>query len=124
MANDIQKELPKDAIPLEVAQEWASNWNKYGTKYLENNQLKAFLIPAADIKGIISNDDTYHIRGYLGLEKVRDGVFEPHMLVVGVTEEGNDMINYDPKNGKMYFVYDFSLPCPSTCDTSSPLFMK
>ncbi|VXC11324.1 conserved hypothetical protein [Flavobacterium sp. 9AF] len=116
MAND----LPQDVIPLETAQQWAANWNQEGANYLANNALKAFLIPGADIQGIIKDDNTYDIRGYLGLEKLSDGSFEPHMMVVGVDNNQNDMIDYD----KGYYIYDFSLPCPNTCDTSSPLFVK
>ncbi|WP_130736565.1 hypothetical protein [Flavobacterium sp. J27] len=116
MAND----LPKDVIPLETAQDWANRWNKEGANYLSKNALKAFLIPAADVEGIIKDDKTYHIRGYLGLEKLNDGSLEPHMMVVGVDNNKNDMIDYE--NG--YYIYDFSEPCPNTCNQKEPFISK
>lgn len=127
MANDLQKSipLPKDAILLTTAQEWAANWNKHGASYLSENALKAFLIPQEDIKGIIDNDKTFHIRGYLGLEKLENGTFEPHMMVVGVDKDKvNDIIDYNPTAKKNYFIYDFSEPCPNTCNKIEPFINK
>ncbi|MBF02057.1 MAG: hypothetical protein CMP76_02055 [Flavobacterium sp.] len=109
-------ELPQDVITLETAQDWATNWNKQGASFLSKNALKAFLIPAEDVQGIISDDKTYHIRGYLGLEQKADGTLEPHMMVVGVDSNQNDMIDYE--NG--YYIYDFTSPCPNTCNTTAP----
>lgn len=124
MTNDLPKIiLPKDAIYLETAQDWVKNWKEKGANYMQSHQLNAFLIPGIDVKDILI-EGASDVRGYLGLKKLEDGTFEPHMLVVGVDDKGIDMINYNPKAEKNYFIYDFSLPCPSTCDTSSPLFIK
>jgi hypothetical protein len=49
------------------------------------------------------------------------------LLLVGVREDGTDII-YDTENGIVGTdptddgIYDFTEPCPNTCDTSSPLF--
>lgn len=115
MTND----LPKDVISIETAQNWQTNWNENGAKYLSENPLKAFLIPGDDIKGIIKNDHTFHIRGYLGLQEL-DGSFIPHMMVVGVDKNGNDMVDYN----KELYIYDFTSPCPNTCSKEGPFVSK
>ena len=38
------------------------------------------------------------------------------LMLVGVNSAGNDMIDAG------HLIYDHTMPCPSSCDTSSPLF--
>jgi len=110
----------QDTIPLEQAQEWSSRWKEGGAKFLVNNVLKAFLIPGVDLKEVLAEEGVQDVRTYFGVD--REG--QPHLMVVGVDENGNDMIDEDKlvneQNG--WHIYDFSLPCPTTCDVRSPLY--
>ncbi len=110
----------QDTIPLAQAQEWGKRWKAGGAKFLVNNVLKAFLIPGIDLTEVLAEEGVQDIRTYFGV----DHTGQPHLMVVGVDADGNDMIHQDQlvneKNG--WHIYDFSLPCPTTCDVRSPLF--
>jgi hypothetical protein len=41
---------------------------------------------------------------------------KPHMMIVGVDANGNDLI--DPARG--LFIYNFIKPCPSACNGVAP----
>lgn len=107
--------MAKNTITLEQAQEWATRWKAEGATFLAKNQLKAFLIPGIDVTQVIS-EECVDVRSYLGL----DSSDEPHLVIVGVDVNGNDMID----DSKGWYIYDFSQPCPNTCDVNSPLFIK
>jgi hypothetical protein len=107
--------MEKNTITLEQAQEWVAKWKAEGANYLAKNQLKAFLIPGIDVTQVISEECT-DVRSYLGLDVNN----QPHLVIVGVDAKGNDMID----DTKGWYIYDFSHPCPSTCDVNSPLYIK
>ncbi|HLN94864.1 MAG TPA: hypothetical protein VK183_04450 [Flavobacterium sp.] len=97
-----------NVIPLKQAKEWAAKWQ-------ESNSLKAFLIQKDNIDSILAAGcGAVNFRGYLGLDD--DG--NPVFMLVGVDANGDDII--DEREG--CFVYDYNFPCPSHCDSSSPLF--
>lgn len=98
---------PKNAIALEVAQSWAEKWNK-NLNILKG--VKAFKIPGSNLTSIMSQPGTVDVRGYMAINDQN----KPTMIVVGVDANGNDMI--DPANG--YHIYDFSEPCPSSCNNA------
>jgi hypothetical protein len=110
----------QNTISIAEAQEWGQRWNDGGAKFFVNNLLKAFLIPGIDLTQVLAEEGVQDIRTYFGV----DGSGQPHLMVVGVDANGNDMIDQDQlvnqKND--WHIYDFSLPCPSTCDVKSPLF--
>lgn len=108
--------MAKDTITLETAQEWAATWKENAETYLSENQLKAFLIPGTDVTQVLAEEGVVNVRSYLGIDENN----EPHLMIVGVDADGNDMID----DSKGWYIYDFSRPCPSTCDVNSPLFIK
>lgn len=108
--------MPRNTITLSQAQEWAKNWNIKKVQYLKDNDLKAFRIPAQVIADVTSPQQVQDIRTYFGL----DSEMNPHLMIVGVDSNGNDLI--DPDNGLN--IYNFSHPCPSTCNQSTPFINK
>lgn len=98
-----------NTIDLDLAQKWAANWRK-------ENTLKGFLIPKEDITQLLEDhpDKVANIRGYLGIDE--EG--EPKLMIVGVDDDGCDLINAK----EHHYIYDFTKPCPNTCDQKSPLF--
>ncbi|WP_299208097.1 hypothetical protein [uncultured Dokdonia sp.] len=82
-------------------------------KWQEQNTLKAFLFHRNEIACIRAEKDAEKIHFYFGLNK---GVVE--MIAVGVAGDGEDIIGNDT-NSK---IYNFAMPCPSTCDMRSPLY--
>ena len=100
---------PTNTITLEEAQDWAGRYRANPA-----NTIKGYLIPEDDIVQLKDQPDVTDIRAYMGI----DDTGEHKLMLVGVDKEGNDLI--DPDNG--HYIYDFTTPCPTTCDTKSPLF--
>ncbi len=101
-----------NTITLEQAQEWASNWNKNKVEYLQKNDLKAFTISQQVINDVTAPEGVVDVRTYFGL----DANFNPHLMIVGVDSNGDDMIDYDNE----LFIYNFARPCPSMCNSAAP----
>lgn len=108
--------MAKDTITLEKAQIWAAKWKADAATYLSENQLKAFLIPGIDVTQVLAEKGVENVRSYLGIDENN----EPHLMIVGVDANGNDMINED--NG--WYIYDFTSPCPSTCTKEGPFISQ
>lgn len=98
-----------NTIDLATAQAWAARWREN-----PNNTVKAFLIPAEDITQLMDEPQVQDVRAYVGI----DDEGEHHLMLVGTDRDGRDLIN---ENEKQY-IYDFTMPCPNTCDPGSPLF--
>lgn len=101
--------MATNSILLTQAKSWAGRWR-------QSSNLKGFLIPKVNIDQIYAANPAVvqDIRVYLGI----DDNNQPALMMVGVDAQGNDLI--DEKGG--YLVYDFCNPCPSNCDTKSPMF--
>ena len=101
--------MPTNTITLATAQAWAKTW-------LANpaNTVKAHLIPQINITQLMAEANVQDIRAYVGIDD--NGV--TRLMLVGVDANGNDLI--DDSNG--YYIYDFTEPCPATCDVNSPLY--
>lgn len=108
--------MPANTITLSEAQEWASDWNTKKIQYLKDNDLKAFRIPRQVLADVTAPQEVHDIRTYFGL----DGDLNPHLIIVGVDSQGNDLI--DPANG--LHIYNFATPCPTTCNESSPFINR
>ena len=108
--------MAKDTITLQTAQDWAKRWKIEGATYLSKNQLKAFKIPGADFSQVLSETGVVDARSYLGI----DGNNQPHIMIVGVDVNGNDMID----DTKGWYIYDFSEPCPNTCNKKEPFISQ
>lgn len=97
--------MPNYIIPLTDAEKWAKSWQSNPPKPLA----KAHLIPLAVLQGLLEISEVANVRAYMGV----DTNGEQKLLFVGVDESGNDMTNT---------IYSGTVPCPSNCDTSSPLY--
>ncbi len=95
-----------DIISLEKATEYTENWQT-------TNSIKAFLFHRNEIDCIRREQAAEKVHFYMGLN---DATVE--MIAVGATAVGQDIIG-NSKNSK---VYNFAMPCPSTCDILSPLY--
>jgi hypothetical protein len=101
---------PPNAIPLQTAVIWTANWRS--REKIED--IKGFFIPMIDINEVTREFGITNIRGYMG---INDATGEIHFLIVGVDEEGNDMIN----EAEGQFVYDYTKPCPQQCGDPNEL---
>lgn len=112
-----------NSIPLKTAQKWAKRWTKKEGHYNKHHELHAFLIPKVDMLEVLA-EGVDAVRAYIGVddnnvEKLMivgtkynsdTGIYEDMITVgVGTNEEEQDDI------------YDFTRPCPTDCDPSSPL---
>lgn len=98
-----------NTIPLSVAQGWAKNWRDIPT-----NTVKAYLIPQDDITNLMAEANVQDVRAYCGIDQ--NGEYK--LMLVGVDANGNDLI--DEAAGAN--VYDFTEPCPKSCDVNSPMY--
>ncbi|NVK64829.1 MAG: hypothetical protein HWE22_09590 [Flavobacteriales bacterium] len=103
-----------NTISVETATEWVNRW-KESEHTLVNDDgtfIKGFFIPGDDLNEVMRETGASDARSYLGI----DDNHEFHLLVVGVDDNGNDMV--DPEKG--CYVYDFTRPCPPTCSKTGP----
>lgn len=101
--------IEENVISLECAQNWAARWREN-----PENTVKAHLIPRVDITELLAEKEVVDIRAYIGVDE--DGVNK--LMLVGVDADGNDLINDELQQ----YIYDFTQPCPTTCDINSPLY--
>jgi len=105
-------------ISLDTAIEWTGRWRSFQAEHKPSpiDNKKAFRVDVAELQEVITNipGEVTDIRFYFGL----DDQLSEHMVLVGVNGENKDLYEIE---GKPY-VYDFTHPCPSTCDIESPLY--
>jgi len=110
--NDVQTTFE---VPLDEAKQWVQAWTDRG------NFVKGFLIDAEEIRSIIDEQGASYLRVYFAWDSTMEPGREEKLVMVPVNATGNDLV---PKDSEHSNVFDFTLPCPPTCDTSSPLFPK
>jgi len=133
--------------PIKDAINWAYNWQSANP-----NKCKGFLMPAADLIGALTEMGVIDTSGKVVESKVNDAGVRAYMaidptngitkangygeklLIVGTYVDCNnthrDIIqNEKPNNCKALppvptgsGVFDFTDPCPTTCDDKSPLY--
>lgn len=103
------EQLPPNAKEYSTACDWTKNWRN--RKSIQ--QINGFVIPMQDIFEAMGETGAVDIRGYLGI----DDKGENHLLIVGIDENGNDMV--DETQGQ--YVYDFTKPCPQQCGNKNQL---
>jgi hypothetical protein len=98
-------------IPMTEAAQLAHNWR---TSLTDPNGVKAFRIDVAELQEIIAQHPTAeYIRVYFGRDGSPTG---PEKLVlIPVGHDEMDMV----ASGK---AYDFTKPCPPTCDVHSIMY--
>ncbi|WP_395064022.1 hypothetical protein [Flavobacterium sp.] len=97
-----------NVISLETAQNWALKWRSNPAHIV-----KAFLIPQVDITQLMEERDVQDVRAYVGIDELGNH----KLMLVGVTTDGKDLIDYD--NG--HYIYDYTTTCPQYCDLESPM---
>jgi len=103
---------PEDTISLNKFYTWTNNWKNDGKAFINSQPkfLKYFTMPLVDLQQVLGESPD-SARFHLGLRM--DTIPNiPHLIVVGVDENGNDMLNYS----KGQYAYDVSLPCPPACN--------
>jgi uncharacterized protein YpmB len=110
-----------DLTPFTLVEKYAEAWQ-------DVNDLKAFLFHRNDIECILNEKEAAAVRFYMGIKE--NGTIKcPDMMVVGVNESNEDIISLLPKdsgpeNEIRTGIYDFTMPCPRTCDLQSDLYFN
>ena len=135
----------ENTVSLETAEEWTAEWRETCP-----DNCKAFLIPAIDLVEVLNdmgilgksatkkakekaNDNNLDVRAYMAIGSEDGGPDEERLLIVATQEvdgvyrdildgtiDGEPvtcMVRDDSESG----IYDFTSPCPNTCDDQSPL---
>ena len=110
---------------LKKAQADTKRWRK-------SQKIKAYFVDVEELMDIIKEGQMDAMRIYFGLDE--DGNEKLFLVAAerinnekGETIKVKDLIDkdtYDDEDmvdGDGHFVYDFSSPCPATCDEDSPL---
>ena len=107
-------------VPVKEASDDTRRWR-------EAQKIKAYAIDKQELLDVIAENKMDAMRIYFGLDP--DG--KERMFLVAAEKikdkDGNvleikDLIDEDPADGNDgHFVYDFTNPCPATCDENSPL---
>jgi hypothetical protein len=105
--------MATNTIDLTTAQNWISAWRAN-----PDLGVKAFFIPKDDMVDLLNDTTCIGVRGYLAFGNTGGLPDEAKLVLVSVdgdiTTGGTDNLN----NG----IYDFTNPCPQTCDVTSPLY--
>lgn len=109
MSDNNSQQTAVNTITLETAQAWAKKWRD-----TPGATVKAHLIPQIDITQLMNEKDVVDVRAYIGIDE--NG--ENKLMLVGVDAEGNDLID----DANEQYIYDFTKPCPTTCNVTSPLY--
>ena len=131
-----------NTIPVADAIRYTQNWCDYNNvidgQYNSpgNNYIRAFFVQKEDIIGMYelmqSSESMMGCRMYLGMEDIPVGPAAVNpaeklkLAMVAViqttnTQNGIDVI-VSPDDPEISLVYDFTKPCPSTCDMVSVLY--
>jgi hypothetical protein len=97
--------MPNYIIPLADAEAWAKSWQTNPPKPLA----KAHLIPLDVLTELLAIPEVVNVRAYMGV----DTTGMQNLMFVGVDGNDNDMTDT---------IYSGTMPCPQTCDITSPLY--
>jgi hypothetical protein len=108
-----------NTITLEDAKRYAAKWRGEEGSYNKHHELKAFLIPKIDLLEVLT-EDVDAVRAYIGVD---DNNVEK-LMIVGTKYDAAKDIYVDMLPGRSVGggeIYDFTRPCPPSCDIYSPL---
>ena len=97
-------------IDLQTAQKWAKTYRSNPA-----NTIKGQLIPRIDLEQLLACPEGVDIRAYFGI----DDLGQEKLMLVSTDVNGSDLIS----DAKGQYIYDRSQPCPTNCDTKSPLYI-
>jgi hypothetical protein len=120
------KEITKypDTIPLSEGTTLTTNWRNYISAVDANpNYIRAFNIPMTDIQQLAQFTKCTSVRAYLAMVTPGD-VATLKVILVPVDANGKDITGIPGvvEGVTDSTVFDFTSPCPQTCDINSPLF--
>ncbi len=99
----------QDTISLAKFNTWTNAWVQGGQAYTATTLTRYYTMPVIDLSEVLGETPAA-ARFYQGLDvSVTPNV--PHLLLVGVDANGNDMLDYSAGQ----YVYDVSRPCPPKC---------
>ena len=112
-------ELPIYEIGGFIDKKTAKNYSK---NYLKNKPfigpdgepLKGHLFGKGNLSKLINQPDCHGIRVYYGMKKTKQGLI-PQLMMVGVYQDGNDMIDHT-------LILDMTMPCPWVCPPDESIF--
>jgi len=112
-----------DSITETEAITLTTNWRTYISGIDPNPQyIKAFNIPMQDIINLSNFTKCPSVRAYLSMTSTTD-VSTLKIILVPVDALGNDVLSVPgPLGTDQSSIFDFTTPCPQTCDVNSPLF--
>lgn len=128
MPQELQTAVP---IPLEEAKAWVTN---YVTAQTGDNFIRAFLVSVADLTAIVAEKNNEgnlpnYVRFYLASD-TPDGTTEDLHLILTAAyspdeepKNAKDFVQKDDPDAGQYSLYDFTHPCPNTCDDGSALYI-
>ena len=138
-----KQKLSVPPIPVDKAIKEAANWRAYCRKLLHGGNskgagdlpvIKAFFVPIADLQEVLDlakNDSGKNVAGmriYFRLENEEDNLSNLQAMVVPVIYEADPLYLKDwiqlrqpEADDDPSLVFDFTKPCPTECDSLSPL---
>jgi len=119
---------PEDTIPESLAVDITTNWRNYISAIDPlPNYIRAFLIPMEDITSLAQFEKCPAVRAYLAMGVPGD-ISTLKVILVPVDANNQDVLSIIvPESSTegvtvQSTIYDFSSPCPQSCDIDSPLF--
>ncbi len=116
-------------IPLEEGMTRTNNWReiiKPIFNYDESILPRAVYIPIADITALAEKHKVEGVRMYFSIKSIAPPYFDAVCgLLVPVGLDGKDIITDLGTAGAsddVSSIYDFTRPCPTECDKTSPLY--
>jgi hypothetical protein len=119
-----------DTISEPTAVAWTTNWRNYISNIDPNpNYIKAFNVPMEDILELANNfgQTSTSVRAYLAMESPGE-ISTLKIILVPIDSKGNDILSVPVGStesiaaAQQSSIFDFTSPCPNTCDVDSPLF--
>lgn len=108
-----------DTISENKYQTWVTNWKTNGQDYTANTLTDYFTMPLVDITEFqqypgTGRDSVVAARFVIGMELAApDSII--HLMLVGVNGLGQSMTDAS----KQQYVYDVTMPCPTSCGANS-----
>jgi len=114
-----------DTISLTDGGTLTTNWRNYITTLDPNpDYIHAFNIPMEDIQELSRFTNCTSIRAYLAMTDPSD-VSTLKVILVPVDAKNKDITGIPSAtetDAEVSTIFDFTSPCPKTCDIDSPLF--
>lgn len=116
-----------NTIPVSEAADYTANWRELWKAFIDPEHiLRAFYFSFPDIKNIADMKNVIGVRVYVGLERAEDPASVKLIMVPVSGDEGHPdilfLLGSSEEPGTYTTIFDFTKPCPSFCDTNSPLY--